>query len=286
MSAPPFMPLYVADYLSDTTGLTTEQHGAYLLLLMAMWRAGGCLPSDSDKLARFARLTPAKWARIEGEILALFMPCEGGITHKRLAQEIEKASEKSTKRAASGRLGGKASALKKHENPEANAERLLNHSLQTSESDKDSSPNGELSLSAEVIPFAPDPVDDAFALYNEMARRSGLAVAMKMTPARKSALKARLKEVGAEGWAVAVAAIEGNRFFHGSNDRGWRADLDFLLQPRKLVKVIEGGYERGQHDRRDEPTDRARERAVAVFGPMALGAQEALARRRGRGRFG
>ncbi|MNG39522.1 hypothetical protein D3C84_1276480 [compost metagenome] len=32
----------------------------------------------------------------------------------------------------------------------------------------------------------------------------------------------------------------------GHNDRGWRADLDFLLQPSRYVRLIEGAYENGK----------------------------------------
>jgi len=71
MSAP-FMQLYVADYLGDTRHLTTEQHGAYLLLLMTMWRADGRLPNDDKKLARIASCTPSRWAKIKDEVMEFF----------------------------------------------------------------------------------------------------------------------------------------------------------------------------------------------------------------------
>lgn len=87
----PFMQLYVADYLGDTRHLSCEQHGAYLLLLMAMWRAGGSLPADDTKLARIVSLTVTRWNRIKGDVMAFLTIEDGQITQKRLRAAIKKA---------------------------------------------------------------------------------------------------------------------------------------------------------------------------------------------------
>lgn len=127
MSAP-FMQLYVADYLGDTRHLTTEQHGAYLLLLMAMWRSDGSLPNDDKKLARIVGCTPSRWAKIAPDVMEFFDIADGQVTSGRLTKELEKASEKSIKRARSGKLGARANALKKLKGTPANDDDLLQHS--------------------------------------------------------------------------------------------------------------------------------------------------------------
>jgi len=86
------------------------------------------------------------------------------------------------------------------------------------------------------------PVQKAFDNYNIAAGDYGLPQAGKLTEDRRRKLRQRLKEHGIEGWNKALCAIENTPFLRGDNDRGWRADLDFLLQPKSLNKVIEGGY--------------------------------------------
>ena len=101
-----WMPLYVADYIADTTHLSTEEHGAYLLLLMAAWKRGGRLPVDDKQLANIAGMKPAAWRRASGVVLAFFHPDGGELVQKRMLLEIERASDIREKKAVGGVSGG------------------------------------------------------------------------------------------------------------------------------------------------------------------------------------
>ena len=135
------MQLYVADYMADTRHLTTEQHGAYLLLLMTMWKAGGSLPNDPSKLARIAGVSARRWHIVSPEVMEFFDADGDVLTQKRLVREYEKAVSKSEKRSAAGSLGGKAKALKSNDQGLANATASPKHSSEP-ESERKEEPNG------------------------------------------------------------------------------------------------------------------------------------------------
>lgn len=88
MSAAPWMPLYVADYIADTRRLTTEQHGAYLLL-MDSW-VSGALPDDDAVLARVAGLDAESWARTRPVLAGYFEIADGKWVHARIERERER----------------------------------------------------------------------------------------------------------------------------------------------------------------------------------------------------
>lgn len=83
------MPLYTDAYLGDTTHLTTTEHGAYLLLLITMWRTkDGSLPDDDRLLARYTRLTTTQWQRVKLVITPFFTINDGVWTQGRLTDEL------------------------------------------------------------------------------------------------------------------------------------------------------------------------------------------------------
>jgi uncharacterized protein YdaU (DUF1376 family) len=120
----PFMMLYVADYLADTRHLTAEQHGAYLLLLMSMWRCGGYIPGDERSLAKLACLSLKQWRRVGAPVEALLTRQGEKITQQRLLSELQKASVISDARRAAAHRSHEVRSLKTHDTPRANAESL------------------------------------------------------------------------------------------------------------------------------------------------------------------
>jgi uncharacterized protein YdaU (DUF1376 family) len=107
MKADIWMPLYIGDYLADTARLTTEQHGAYLLLIMDYWRSGK-LPDNDQVLAQICKLSPDAWSNAKAMLKQYFDIDEGFWIHKRIESEIAEAKENKDKRHERALKGAKA----------------------------------------------------------------------------------------------------------------------------------------------------------------------------------
>ena len=106
--------------------------------------------------------------------------------------------------------------------------------------------NQYISSSKEDVSSGDDPlsVDEVVEAWNDIAERRKLPKVAKITPERRRKLKARIQQNTIEEWRTALDAIDRSSFLCGDNDRGWKANFDFLLQPSSFTKLIEGVYDR------------------------------------------
>lgn len=86
-----WMPLFIGDYLADTTRLTTEQHGAYLLLIMDYWR-NGAPPDDDSILANITKMQQRDWKKIKSSVMRFFTLENEKWNHARIEKELEDAA--------------------------------------------------------------------------------------------------------------------------------------------------------------------------------------------------
>jgi hypothetical protein len=61
---------------------------------------------------------------------------------------------------------------------------------------------------------------------------------------RKKHLAQRLKDpFFAENWKASIDRISKSKFCTGLGEKGWKADIDFLLKPESVTRILEGKYD-------------------------------------------
>lgn len=75
------------------------------------------------------------------------------------------------------------------------------------------------------------------------SHRGNLPKAKSCVGARLKKAKERWREQSPEEWIGTVKRLAESNFCNGKNDRGWRADFDFLLKPETWAKANEGKYD-------------------------------------------
>lgn len=257
-----WMPLYVADYLSATSRLTTEQHGAYLLLLMDYWKNGP--PPDNDGvLAQITRLSPSAWSNARTMLEAFFQVQSGQWSHHRVDEELAKANHNKEVNSRRGKAGADARYGKK------DASTMLEPYLGDSTSPSPSSSPISSSSSATNTNICP-PDGEPKVKIPDCNHQAVIDLYHQQLPtlrrvevwnaARQGYLRQRWREVAAElGKDKPISAsavlewfndffghIQKSRFLVGKvnskDGRSFTADLEWILKPSNFAKIVEGKY--------------------------------------------
>lgn len=85
-----------------------------------------------------------------------------------------------------------------------------------------------------------DGVEGFVQTWNEIAPPKGLPSVRTLTQSRTKAIRAALKaEPDLAVWREAMGRLCSSPHHLGENDRGWKADMDFLLQTRQMPKWLD-----------------------------------------------
>lgn len=98
--------------------------------------------------------------------------------------------------------------------------------------------------------------DAVTSLVNEYhSRCSLLPKVIKVTDKRQRAVKARLSDDGLDTLLQVFDRANQSAFLTGNNDRGWKADFDWLINQTNMAKVLEGKYDNKQAGRDQQGDD-------------------------------
>jgi len=108
------MQLYVSEYMADTRHLDTEEHGAYLLLMMNYFETGKpILKSRAQAIAGMKGND--RWTTVEKSLNDMFIDTGDRWEHSRIEADLEVLREAQEQRANAGKASAEARKRKKRE---------------------------------------------------------------------------------------------------------------------------------------------------------------------------
>lgn len=102
-----FVPIFIGDYVADTMRFNTQDHGAYVLLIMDYWRCGPP-PDDQETLLGITKLRGRGAVQCLLKVLTKFTLVDGFWHHKRIDEELQNASIQQANASEKGRKAAAA----------------------------------------------------------------------------------------------------------------------------------------------------------------------------------
>lgn len=246
-----WMPLYIGDYLSDTMHLTTEQHGAYLLLIMAYWKNGGPLPGGDAQLAAISRMSIDAWSIAKEVLVNFFCISEDGKwVNKRADLEMASAGEKkaqAVKKAANAAAArwNKAS-IDAPSIPQEVPEHILEECPSPSPSEDKDQKHLSPSATGEAVKERKIPFDKILSMYQEICGSTFKGAAVMNDARKKNITKCWNRKVN--GKLVFQSGAFWSDYFNwclrdphwcGEQGGSWKASLEFVTRPDIVDRIID-----------------------------------------------
>lgn len=257
----PNIPLYIGDWEKDCNVLSLESEAAWLRIIFKMFTNGkqSIYKIPTKGLQNLWRCSPEKVNDIIQE-LKDYDIC--GITqyerftefHSRRFEKENQISEIRSE-AVSKRKDRQKNKNKSYKNSTNRLQITENENVIENVIEKENKNKFEKNVNQVVNTFhlmCPD-----------------LPQVKKITPARKSVIKARAKEYSYNEIGNVFQKVSESNFLNGDNESNWRATFDWIMSPTNFIKILEDNYinksKNGKSNRkkRYEPSQDLQQRIAA-----------------------
>ena len=262
------IPFYPSDWLAGTAALSDAEKGVYITLISRMYEMAGPIERDDDRLYRVCGskskasfVTALNYLISEGKIIVT----EDGLFNEKASKVIEQTTEKSLKAKAAAQSRWDRKPSKNNDSVDTDA--FPEHMPQTCQLEPEPELKKEsTNVLLQSAPPAIDEIAKAVSAYNATAARVGWPSVQKLTPARRAAVRGRLKDAGgAEGWEIALAKAEASPFLRGERG-GFSCTFDFLSKQANFTKLMEGNYDERDNSKASDSRAHATTNAINVAG--------------------
>lgn len=223
MAKDPAFLFYPNDWMGGTMGMTFEEKGAYMELLILQFNRGHMTSH------MIGQTVGQLWDNIKEK----FIQDDKGLWfNERL--EAEKEKRKTFVNSRKNNIKGKNQYSKK--------EGHMGGHMTSHMEDEDEDVN-EIEIEVRKGGMGEkQKIDYSLVLEKFNHSCQHLPQVKVMTDSRRKSIKARIEEFDLETLFAVFELAGESDMLNGVNDRGWKASLDWILKPANFVKIMEGNY--------------------------------------------